>query len=41
MLAEEGHTVLGVDNLNDAYDVRMKEHRLEVSERYRRSHSAN
>lgn len=29
MLAEEGHTVLGVDNLNDAYDVRMKEHRLE------------
>lgn len=29
MLAAEGHTVVGVDNLNDAYDVRMKEHRLE------------
>lgn len=29
MLLEQGHTVFGVDNLNDAYDVRMKEHRLE------------
>ncbi len=28
MLLEAGHTVVGVDNLNDAYDVRMKEHRL-------------
>jgi nucleoside-diphosphate-sugar epimerase len=28
MLVEDGHSVLGVDNLNDAYDVRMKEHRL-------------
>lgn len=28
MLTEEGHSVLGVDNMNDAYDVRMKEHRL-------------
>ena len=28
MLIEQGHTVVGVDNLNDAYDVRMKEHRL-------------
>jgi len=28
MLIEQGHTVAGVDNLNDAYDVRMKEHRL-------------
>jgi nucleoside-diphosphate-sugar epimerase len=28
MLLEAGHEVLGVDNLNDAYDVRMKEHRL-------------
>ena len=28
MLVEQGHTVVGVDNLNDAYDVRMKEHRL-------------
>jgi len=28
MLIEQGHTVIGVDNLNDAYDVRIKEHRL-------------
>lgn len=28
MLLEQGHTVVGVDNLNAAYDVRMKEHRL-------------
>jgi UDP-glucuronate 4-epimerase len=28
MLLDEGHTVTGVDNLNDAYDVRMKEYRL-------------
>jgi UDP-glucuronate 4-epimerase len=28
MLIESGHTVTGVDNLNDAYDVRMKEYRL-------------
>ena len=28
MLVEQGHTVVGVDNLNDAYDVRMKEYRL-------------
>ena len=28
MLLEAGHTVVGVDNLNDAYDVRMKEYRL-------------
>ena len=28
MLIEQGHVVTGVDNLNDAYDVRMKEHRL-------------
>ena len=28
MLIEQGHTVTGVDNLNNAYDVRMKEHRL-------------
>ncbi len=30
MLLEGGHQVLGVDNLNDAYDVRMKEHRLDL-----------
>ena len=28
MLLEQGHTVTGVDNLNDAYDVHMKEYRL-------------
>ncbi|GAB4504383.1 MAG: NAD-dependent epimerase [Anaerolineales bacterium] len=27
-LLEEGHTVVGVDNMNDAYDVRLKEYRL-------------
>jgi nucleoside-diphosphate-sugar epimerase len=30
MLLEAGHTVVGVDNLNDAYDVRMKEYRLRL-----------
>jgi UDP-glucuronate 4-epimerase len=28
MLLEEGHHVVGVDNMNDAYDVRLKEYRL-------------
>jgi nucleoside-diphosphate-sugar epimerase len=28
MLIQDGHTVTGVDNLNDAYDPRMKEYRL-------------
>ena len=28
MLIDQGHTITGVDNLNDAYDVRMKEYRL-------------
>ena len=27
-LIEQGHTVVGVDNMNDAYDVRIKEYRL-------------
>jgi nucleoside-diphosphate-sugar epimerase len=27
-LINEGHTVVGIDDLNDAYDVRMKEYRL-------------
>ena len=27
-LLEGGHTVVGIDNLNDAYDVRMKDYRL-------------
>ncbi len=29
LLIESGHSVVGVDNLNDAYDVRMKQYRLE------------
>jgi nucleoside-diphosphate-sugar epimerase len=29
LLLEAGHTLVGVDNLNDAYDVRLKEYRLE------------
>ncbi|MBN1306125.1 MAG: GDP-mannose 4,6-dehydratase [Anaerolineales bacterium] len=28
-LIRDGHTVVGIDNMNDAYDVRMKEYRLE------------
>ena len=28
MLLADGHTVVGLDNLNDAYDVRIKQHRL-------------
>ena len=28
MLLDVGHAVTGIDNLNDAYDVRMKEYRL-------------
>ena len=28
LLLEEGHTVLGIDNLNDAYDIRLKDWRL-------------
>ena len=28
MLIQDGHTVVGVDNLNDAYDPHMKEYRL-------------
>ena len=28
MLIQDGHTVVGVDNLNDAYDPRMKQYRL-------------
>ncbi len=29
LLLEGGHTLVGVDNMNNAYDVRVKEHRLE------------
>ncbi|MCE9646979.1 MAG: SDR family NAD(P)-dependent oxidoreductase [Chloroflexi bacterium] len=28
MLLEQGHTVVGIDNINDAYDPRIKEYRL-------------
>ncbi len=28
LLLEQGHTVVGLDNLNDAYDVRLKQYRL-------------
>jgi UDP-glucuronate 4-epimerase len=30
MLLDQGHDVLGLDNLNDYYDSRLKEHRLEA-----------
>jgi UDP-glucuronate 4-epimerase len=33
MLTEDGHTVIGIDDLNAAYDVRMKEHRLATLQR--------
>jgi UDP-glucuronate 4-epimerase len=29
ILLDEGHRVVGVDNMNDAYDIRMKEYRLQ------------
>lgn len=28
MLLDQGHTVVGIDNMNDAYDPRIKEYRL-------------
>ena len=28
LLLQDGHTVVGIDNVNDAYDPRMKEYRL-------------
>jgi UDP-glucuronate 4-epimerase len=34
MLLEAGHTVVGVDNMNDAYDVRMKDYRLKKLEQH-------
>lgn len=36
MLLDEGHVVVGVDNMNHAYDVRMKEYRLERLRGYER-----
>lgn len=29
LLMAQGHSIVGIDNMNDSYDVRMKEHRLE------------
>ena len=34
MLLEQGHRVVGVDNMNDYYDIRLKEHRLEKLKKY-------
>ena len=34
MLLERGDQVVGIDNLNDAYDVRMKEYRLKILKEY-------
>lgn len=34
MLLEDGHTVVGIDNMNVAYDVRMKDYRLKKLEQY-------
>src|SRR4030095_1216523 len=28
LLIKDGHTIVGIDNMNDAYDLRMKEYRL-------------
>lgn len=37
-LLEAGHTVYGVDNLNAAYDIRLKEYRLRQLQEYPRFH---
>ncbi len=34
LLLEQGHHIVGVDNMNDAYDVRLKEWRLETLQRH-------
>jgi nucleoside-diphosphate-sugar epimerase len=34
MLLDDGHTVIGIDNMNDAYDVRMKKYRLARIEKH-------
>ena len=34
LLLEQGHTVVGIDNLNDAYDVRLKDWRLQAAARH-------
>jgi nucleoside-diphosphate-sugar epimerase len=33
-LLDAGHRVVGIDNVNDYYDVRLKEHRLERLEKH-------
>lgn len=38
LLLKQGHTVCGIDNLNHAYDVRMKEHRLSRLQEYEGFH---
>ncbi|MCW5875366.1 MAG: GDP-mannose 4,6-dehydratase [Anaerolineales bacterium] len=30
ILLAEGHSIVGIDNMNDSYDVRMKQHRLDA-----------
>ena len=35
LLMEAGHTVVGLDNMNNAYDVRIKEHRIEGLQKQR------
>jgi UDP-glucuronate 4-epimerase len=34
ILLDAGHTIVGVDNMNDAYDIRMKEYRLKKFEHH-------
>ncbi len=38
MLAEAGHMVVGIDNLNDAYDVRLKQWRLDRLKKLQQFH---
>ena len=33
-LLEQGKTVIGIDNVNDYYDVRLKEFRLDILSKY-------
>lgn len=35
MLLDQGHEIIGVDNLNDYYDVRLKEYRLKLLSKYK------
>ena len=38
MLLDDGHSVHGLDNMNDAYDVRMKQYRLDMLEQNPKFH---